>query len=58
VLLSREKGAQESPQTFLSPKLRIIFPLTMRKAARRAFQMVFQAFSMVMLHSLVMASSS
>ena len=30
--LSREKGVQESPQTFLYPKIQITFPLFMRRA--------------------------
>ena len=38
--LSREKGVQESPQTFLYPKIQITFPLFMRIAMRSAFQIV------------------
>ncbi len=39
---SREKGVLKSPQAFQNPKLKIIFPLMMRKAKRSAFQIVFQ----------------
>ena len=38
---SREKGVLKSPQAFQNPKLKIIFPLMMRKAKRSAFQIVF-----------------
>ena len=37
-----EKGVLKSPQAFQNPKLKIIFPLMMRKAKRSAFQIVFQ----------------
>ena len=37
---SCENGFQESPQTFLKPEIKIIFPLNMRKAARSAFKIV------------------
>ena len=37
---SGENGFQESPQTFLKPEIKIIFPLNMRKAARSAFKIV------------------
>ena len=37
---SREKVAQKRPQTFLSNKSKILFPLKMPKAARRAFPIV------------------
>ena len=39
--LSREKGVLKSPQAFQNPKLKIYFPLNMRKAQRRAFPIVF-----------------
>ena len=39
---AREKGDLKSPQAFQNPKLKIIFPLMMRKAKRSAFQIVFQ----------------
>ena len=39
---NREKGVLKSPQAFQNPKLKIIFPLMMRKAQRSAFQIVFQ----------------
>ena len=39
---AREKGVLKSPQAFQNPKLKIIFPLMMRKAKRSAFQIVFQ----------------
>ena len=39
---SREKGVLKSPQAFQNPKLKIIFPLMMRRAQRSAFQIVFQ----------------
>ena len=38
----REKGVLKSPQAFQNPKLKIIFPMMMRKAKRSAFQIVFQ----------------
>ena len=38
--LSREKGVLKSPQAFQNPKLKIYFPLNMRKAQRRAFPIV------------------
>ena len=38
---SREKGVLKSPQAFQNPKLKIYFPLSMRKAQRRAFPIVF-----------------
>lgn len=37
----REKGGLKSPQAFQTPKLKIYFPLIMRKAQRRAFPIVF-----------------
>ena len=37
---SREKGVLKSPQAFQNPKLKIYFPLNMRKAQRRAFPIV------------------
>ena len=38
--LTREKGVLKSPQAFQNPKLKIYFPLSMRKAQRRAFPIV------------------
>ena len=37
---SREKGVLKSPQAFQNPKLKIDFPLFMRRATRRAFPIV------------------
>ena len=37
----REKGVLKSPQAFQNPKLKIYFPLFMRRATRRAFPIVF-----------------
>ena len=39
--LTREKGVLKSPQAFQNPKLKIYFPLFMRRATRRAFPIVF-----------------
>ena len=33
---SRENGVQESPQTFLNPEIKIIFPLNMARAQAEA----------------------
>lgn len=40
-LLPVKKRVLKSPQAFQNPKLKIYFPLSMRKAQRRAFPIVF-----------------
>ena len=35
-----KKGVQESPQTFLNPEIKNIFPLKMARAQRKPFQIV------------------
>jgi|GEM_PF-5084600 len=37
---SRENGVQKRPQAFLNPEIKIIFPLNMPKATRRAFLII------------------
>ena len=37
---TRENGVQKRPQAFLNPEIKIIFPLIMPRATRRAFRII------------------
>ena len=43
---TRENGIAERPQAFRYPEIKIIFPLNMPKAQRRAFQIVLPQYEL------------
>ena len=52
-----KKGVQESPQTFLNPEIKNIFPLKMARAQRKPFQIVLCVLLRKALHHLVQLSA-